>query len=264
MDFSFGNFAQVSGVSILVVAVVMVVTGLIGARAGKVSVVDTTWGLAFVAVALTSALVGDGTGWRRWLLVALVAIWGGRLAWHIGRKNKGKPEDPRYARMKEGKSTFFVILKVYALQGFLVWFVSLPLQVSAASGGGAVWAVVLGILLWVLGVAFEATGDAQLAAFKADSSNKGKVMDQGLWGWTRHPNYFGDSSTWWGLFAISASAWPGILTVLSPVVMTYFLVFGSGGRHLEKVMSKRPGYREYMERTSFFFPRPPKKASARG
>ncbi|MEP6798370.1 MAG: DUF1295 domain-containing protein [Lapillicoccus sp.] len=260
MTFSFGNLLLVSGLSLVAVAVLMTVTGVIGARIGKVSVVDTTWGLGFIAVALVSALVGQGSGSRRLLLLALVAIWAGRLAWHIGRKNKGKPEDPRYAKMKEGKSTVAVILKVYGLQGVLIWFISLPLQVSAAAGAGVAWVVVLGGLVWLLGVVFEATGDAQLAAFKADSSNKGKVMDQGLWGWTRHPNYFGDSAVWWGLFTVAASAWPGVLTVLSPVVMTYFLVFGSGGTFLEREMSKRPGYPEYMARTSFFLPRPPKKA----
>lgn len=260
MTFSFGNLLLVSGTSVLAVALLMAVTGVIGARVGKVSVVDTAWGLGFITVALVAALLGDGSGVRRGLLLLLVVIWAGRLTWHIGRKNQGKPEDPRYARMKEGKGTVAVILKVYALQGVLIWFISLPLQVSAAAGDGASWVLVLGVLVWLLGVAFEATGDAQLAAFKADSSNKGKVMDQGLWGWTRHPNYFGDSCVWWGLFVIAASAWPGVLTVLSPVVMTYFLVFGSGGKFLEREMSKRPGYREYMARTSFFLPRPPKRS----
>jgi len=264
MTFSLGNLLLVSGISVLAVAVLMTVTGVIGARAGKVSVVDTTWGLGFIAVALVSALVGHGSGSRRLLLLVLVAIWGGRLAWHIGRKNAGKPEDPRYAKMKEGKSTLAVILKVYGLQGVLIWFISLPLQVSAAAGDGIVWVLVLGALVWLLGVVFEATGDAQLNAFKADSSNKGKVMDRGLWSLTRHPNYFGDSCVWWGLFVIAASAWPGVLTLLSPIVMTYFLVFGSGGKFLEREMSKRPGYPEYMARTSFFLPRPPKKVPAQG
>ena len=117
----------------------------------------------------------------------------------------------------------------------------------------------LGAAVWLLGVVFEAVGDAQLARFKADARNKGTVMDRGLWGWTRHPNYFGDSAVWWGLYLVAASAWPGVLTVLSPVVMTYFLVFATGARLLEKEMSKRPGYPEYQQRTSYFIPRPPKR-----
>jgi steroid 5-alpha reductase family enzyme len=140
-----------------------------------------------------------------------------------------------------------------------VWFVSIPLQVSAASGDGLVLVAVLGAAVWLLGVVFEAVGDAQLARFKADARNKGTVMDRGLWGWTRHPNYFGDSAVWWGLYLVAASAWPGVLTVLSPVVMTYFLVFATGARLLEKEMSKRPGYPEYQQRTSYFIPRPPKR-----
>ena len=110
-----------------------------------------------------------------------------------------------------------------------------------------------------IGLGFEALGDAQLRRFKADPANKGKIMDRGLWSWTRHPNYFGDATVWWGLFLVSAEAWPGILTVLSPLAMTYFLVFRTGARLLEKEMAKRPGYREYMERTSGFFPLPPRR-----
>ena len=258
--FSLGNLVLVSAVSLVGIVLAMVVTALVGQRLGKVSVVDTTWGLAFVVVALVAAVLGQGPGWRRLLLLVLVAVWGGRLAWHITGKNRGKPEDPRYEKMKQGKSQLRVMAMVYGLQGVLVWFISLPLQVSAAAGDGVSLVAVVGALVWLVGVVFEATGDAQLKAFKADGANKGKIMDRGLWAWTRHPNYFGDFCVWAGLWLVSASAWPGVLTVLSPVVMGYFLVYGSGGKLLEKEMSKRPGYREYMDRTSFFFPTPPKRA----
>ena len=125
---------------------------------------------------------------------------------------------------------------------------------------GSSLVALLGVALWLLGVVFESVGDAQLRRFKADSGNRGKVMDQGLWAWTRHPNYFGDAAVWWGLYLVAASAWPGVLTVLSPVVMTYFLVFATGARLLEKEMATRPGYPAYQGRTSYFLPRPPKRA----
>ena len=141
---------------------------------------------------------------------------------------------------------------------------SLPIQVSAAAGDGVVWVAVVGLLLWLVGVTFEAVGDKQLKDFKADDANRGRVMDRGLWAWTRHPNYFGDSVVWWGLWLVAASAWPGVLTVLSPVAMTYFLVFATGARLLEAHMAQRPGYADYQRRTSYFLPRPPRKAEGVG
>lgn len=263
MTFDSSNFLAVTGLSLLAVVVLMAATAVVGARQGRVAVVDTTWGLGFVVVAVVAALVGDGAGWRRIALVVVVAAWGLRLAWHVTRRNAGKGEDPRYEEMlskESGNPTWVAIRKVYLVQGLAVWFVSLPIQVSAASGPGIAWVAVLGLLLWAVGLTFEAVGDAQLKAFKADSSNKGKVMDRGLWSWTRHPNYFGDSCVWWGIYVVAASVWPGVLTVLSPVVMTYFLVFATGAKLLEKHMGERPGYAEYRERTSYFLPRPPKKA----
>jgi len=260
--FDVSNFLAVTGFSLLAVVVLMAVTAFEGHRQGRVSVVDTTWGLGFVVVAAVAAVVGDGAGWRRLVLLAVVAVWGLRLAWHMHQRNSGKGEDPRYAAMlekEEGNPTLVAIRKVYGIQGLSVWFVSLPIQVSAAAGGGVVAVAVVGLLLWLLGVTFESVGDKQLKDFKADAANKGKVMDRGLWSWTRHPNYFGDSCVWWGIWLVAASAWPGVLTILSPVAMTYFLVFATGARLLEKHMAERPGYDRYQQRTSYFLPRPPKK-----
>lgn len=262
MSFDLSNFLAVSGLSLLVVVVLMIATALEGRRQGRVSVVDTAWGLGFVAVALVSAVAGGGPLWRRLLVLALVAAWGLRLSWHMHRRNSGKGEDPRYAAMLAelpGDPFLVAIRKVYAVQGIAIWFVSLPIQVSAAAGGGIPLVAVAGALLWVVGVVFESVGDHQLATFKADPANRGTVMDRGLWSWTRHPNYFGDSCVWWGIYLVSASAWPGVLTVLSPVAMTYFLVFATGARLLEQHMAERPGYREYQARTSSFIPRPPKR-----
>jgi steroid 5-alpha reductase family enzyme len=260
--FSFANLLVVSGLSLLAVAVLMAVTAWAGRRAGRVSVVDTSWGLGFVLVGVVAAVAGDGVLWRRLLLLALVGVWGLRLAWHMHRRNAGKGEDARYAAMlaqEPGNPTLVAIRKVYGIQGMSLWFVSLPLQVGAAAGDGVLAVAVVGAVLWLVGVAFESVGDAQLARFKADPATRGTVMDRGLWSWTRHPNYFGDSCVWWGLYLVAASAWPGVLTVLSPVAMTYFLVFATGARLLEQHMAERPGYREYQQRTSYFLPRPPRR-----
>ncbi|HEV7194465.1 MAG TPA: DUF1295 domain-containing protein [Pedococcus sp.] len=259
--FPVSNFLAVSGVSFLVVVGLMIVTAIEGNRQGRVSVVDTTWGLGFVAVAVVAAIVGEGPLWRRLLLLVLVAIWGLRLAWHMHRRNSGKGEDPRYAEMLSGHPghpLLVAIRKVYAVQGLAVWFVSLPIQASASAGDGLTAVAAVGTGLWALGVVFEAVGDRQLAAFKADPNTRGTVMDRGLWAWTRHPNYFGDSCVWWGIYLVSASAWPGALTVLSPIAMTYFLVFATGARLLERHMAERPGYAEYQQRTSYFLPRRPR------
>lgn len=256
------DFLVVSGAALAVVVLLMVITWLLARRLGRVSVVDVVWGLGFVAVAWTAALIGlagdhgSANDLRIGLVTLLVTIWGGRLAWHIGRRSRGHGEDPRYEELLEGGGG--VLRSVLLPQGAAIWFVSLPLQVSAVAGGHVTGVLVVGAALWLLGLAFEAVGDAQLAAYKRDP-DRGPVMDRGLWHVTRHPNYFGDACVWWGLWLICAAAWPGVLTVLSPVAMTYFLVFATGARLLERTMMQRPGYPEYAERTSMFLPLPPRK-----
>ena len=257
------DFLTVVPVSFAVAAVVMTATALIARRVGRVSVVDVAWGIGLVAVALTCALLA-GTR-QSWLLVALVVLWGGRLSWHIFRRSRGHGEDPRYEAMLGGPLTevgFAVaVRKVFLVQGVAIWFVALPLQAAAVYGVQWAWLVGLGAAVWLLGTVFETLGDAQLAAYKADP-DRGPVMDRGLWAWTRHPNYFGDACVWWGLWLAGglASGWlPGLLTVIAPVTMTYFLVFATGARLLEQTMMKRPGYPEYAARTSMFVPLPPRR-----
>lgn len=261
-DFSGGTLGVVLVASALTSLVAMGATALWSKRVGKYAVVDITWGLVFVAIGWVAYLAGQHSG-RSLLLAVLVTLWGGRLAWHIRGRALGQGEDPRYAKMLSGvpeeKRFRTALVKVFGTQGAAAWFVSLPLQVAAATDSALGWVAALGVVVWLVGVTFESVGDAQLKAFKADPANKGKVMDRGLWGWTRHPNYFGDSAVWWGMWVVAAEAWPGVLTVLSPVVMTYFLAFATGARLLESEMAKRPGYPEYQERTSMFFPLPPKK-----
>lgn len=283
-DYRFGDFLVVTASALAVVVALMALVAVLARVTGRVSVVDTVWGLGFIAVALVSVLVGAarndhhgvyGGGFsvgdvqhaydtlrnqqhlRAWLLLALVTIWGGRLAWHIARRARGAGEDPRYEELM-GRGPGGIVRKVLLPQGAAIWFVSLPIQVTVVAGGHVTWVLVLGVLLWLVGLVFEAVGDAQLAAYKKDPA-RGPVMDRGLWRYTRHPNYFGDACVWWGIFLVSASAWPGVLTILSPVAMTFFLVFATGARLLERTMMQRPGYPEYAARTSMFFPLPPKK-----
>ncbi len=246
--------------SLAAVVVLMAVTALVSRRVGRVAVVDVVWGLGFVLVAVVSAVLGDEP--VRWVLLVMVAVWGLRLAWHIGKRQLGNPhEDPRYAAMLKGQGFGTAVRRVFVVQGLAMWAVSLPVQVGAIEGTRWPWLVWVGVALWAVGMVFETVGDAQLSAYKEDP-NRPKVMDRGLWAWTRHPNYFGDASVWWGIWLAGglAGGWLPALTIVAPAVMTYFLVFASGARLLERSMMQRPGYPEYAARTSMFFPLPPKRA----
>jgi steroid 5-alpha reductase family enzyme len=250
-------------VTAVLVLVLMLVAFGIGVRRGRHDGVDVVWGLGFVLIAAATSVIADGPVWRRVLVTTLVAVWGLRLAWHIHRRNRGKTEDPRYVALiarAPGNPNLYALYSVYLLQGAVMWVVSLPVQV--AQYGDGTWVVVpFGVALWLVGFAFEAIGDAQLARFTADSSNRRNVLDTGLWRYTRHPNYFGDACVWWGFFVLSCHDWVGLVTVVGPAAITYLLTRGTGKPLLEKsIRARRPGYAEYVERTSGFFPRPPKKA----
>jgi steroid 5-alpha reductase family enzyme len=259
------DFAVVSGASVGALLVVHAVTFAIGRRIGRYNVVDVAWGLGFIAVAVVAATLGDGDASRRWLLLALVAVWGLRLSGYIYRRSAGQGEDRRYADLLRGATVGQLVRKVFLLQAFATWFISLPLQLSAVIGPTPRrWLAVTlaGVLLWVTGVVFEAVGDHQLRVFKSDPAHHGVVMDRGLWAWTRHPNYFGDACVWWGLWLITITGWWSLPTALSPLLMTYFLVYVTGARLTEKYMAGRPGFDEYQARTAFFVPHPPRSAQS--
>ena len=258
------NFVVVSAGALAILVVGYGVTFLIGRSIGRYNVVDATWGVSFVAVAAVGAALGTGDAFRRLLLLALVAVWGLRLAWHMIGKSAGKGEDPRYEALLKGDfSAVNVLRKIFLLQAVVTWFISLPIQLSATLGPtptALVPVLVAGVVVWAVGVLFEGVGDLQLRRFKADPANKGVIMDRGLWAWTRHPNYFGDAAVWWGLWLITITGWLSLSTVLSPVAMSYFLVYATGARLTEKIMADRPGFAEYRSRTSFFVPRPPRSS----
>ena len=249
---------------------VMLVTFGVAVRVGLHRVVDIAWGIGFTAVAVATFAAsagGDGDLVRRLLATSLTAVWGLRLAAHIARRGRGHGEDPRYEEMltkAPGNRNAYALRMVYLLQGALVWLVSLPVQAAQYVLGPPSVLTWAGVVLWAVGIGFEAVGDAQLARFKADPANKGRVMDRGLWSWTRHPNYFGDFCVWWGLFLFTCDApQAAAVSVVSPVVMSVLLFKGSGKRLLERHMADRPGFAEYTARTSGFFPRPPRPSRPR-
>lgn len=259
-------FVVVTLVSAVAVTLLMIGTIAWSQRVGRVSVVDVTWGLGFVVVAIVSSLLSwvmdAGDPFRRWLLPILAAAWGLRLAWHVLRRSHGAGEDPRYAEMIGDGGLPVAVRKVFVPQGLGIWLISLPLQVGVVAEIDWWTFVWLGMLVWATGLAFEVVGDRQLAAYMEEPRDeRPPVMDQGLWSLTRHPNYFGDATVWWGLWVIGglASGWlPALLTVIAPIAMTHFIRNVTGARLLEKTMSQREGWDEYAARVPMFFPRIPK------
>lgn len=247
---------------ILILMVVLWVFSLVRKDA---SIVDIFWGLGFVLIAWATYFRTDGFMLRQPLLVVLTTVWGVRLAGHIGVRNWGKGEDRRYRnwRADHGRNFWWVSLfKVFLLQGTLLWVISLPVQVGQVPGEprSLSWLDGLGILIWFAGFLFETVADWQLESFKSDPSSKGKVMDRGLWAYTRHPNYFGECLVWWGIFLVAASNPLNVWTIMGPLTITILLLKVSGITLLESSMVEtRPGYREYMDKTSAFLPWLPKK-----
>ncbi|MBM0123929.1 DUF1295 domain-containing protein [Pimelobacter simplex] len=259
------------GLSVAAAAAVMALTALVARRQGRVAVVDVAWGAAFAAAALAcgagAVLADAGTPWRSGLVMALVVLWGGRLAWHIGRRAaQHRGEDPRYEKLLGGSLAEVgmarAVRKVFALQGALVPVIALPVSVGMVLPVRWGPLVVVGVLVWAVGLFFEAVGDAQLASYRSrPRDQRPPVLDTGLWAWTRHPNYFGDACVWWGLWLAGglASGWlAGLATVVAPAAMTWFLSEATGAKLIEQTMMQRPGYPEYAARTARFLPRPPR------
>jgi steroid 5-alpha reductase family enzyme len=245
------------------VAVVVVIAWAFSVRLRDASIIDPVWGPAFVVVALIAALAGHGDGARRWVLFAMTAAWGLRLGVHLTRRKLvEREEDRRYAAIRRREGDRFAswsLWWIFGVQGLLVVIVSLPIQAAAQRPTALGASVIPGVVVFLVGLVFEATGDEQLRRFKADPANRGKVMDHGLWRYTRHPNYFGDACVWWGLWLVALPASGVWWTFIGPAVMTLFLVRISGAAMLERDIGKRrPEYAEYIRRTSGFFPLPPR------
>lgn len=226
------------------------------------SIVDIFWGLGFVMIAWLDYVVSRFMSAGKWLMVVLVTIWGLRLAIHIGIRNWGKPEDFRYAKWRKENGTSWwwrSFFKVFLLQGILMWIIAVPIISLRVTDGIPPLSLlqIFAAWIWAFGFFFEAVGDWQLTRFKSKPEYKGKLMTTGLWKYTRHPNYFGEATQWWGfyLLALSAGAW---WTIFSPLLMTFLLLRVSGVTLLEKTIKTKPGYAEYMRKTSAFIPWLPK------
>lgn len=248
---------------LLVILMMMTTVWLISLAVRDSSIVDIVWGLGFVVVALAYFALTDGWGMRRLIILVLVTVWGLRLTLYLGWRNIGKGEDRRYQRLRKryGKDWWWIsFLQVYLLQGLAMWVISAPLLAAQFHGGPRTLTLFdfLGVFVWMVGLLFETVGDWQLASFKSNPANKGKVLDRGLWRYTRHPNYFGDATVWWGMYLVAVAAPWGFLTIFAPVLMTYLLMRVTGATLLEREMKKRPEYAAYIRRTSAFFPMPPK------
>ena len=250
-----------------VTAVFAVGAWLYGTARRNVGIVDSLWSLMIllspvVYVAVTATLTARGA-----LILALVAAWALRLSLHITVRNHGEPEDRRYRAIRHNNEPHFWIKSLYlvfGLQAVLAWFVAMPAVAAAASPAPLGWLDLAAVLVWATGMYFEVVGDWQLRRFQRERGSEDAVLDRGLWRYTRHPNYFGEALLWWGitLAAVAAGAW---WTLASPLLMTFLLLRVSGVALLEKdIAERRPAYRDYVERTSAFLPRPPKPARAAG
>lgn len=229
------------------------------------SIADVFWGLGFILVSLLTYIFFPGYTVRATVIVVLILLWGLRLSVYIFYRKRGKGEDHRYTAMRNKNPRNFWIIslfKVFWLQGLLLILISLSAQIGIAADRPAeiVFTDYIGSLIWLTGFIFETVADIQLYTFINNPANAGKVMNKGLWYYSRHPNYFGESLMWWGIFIIALPVPYGIFTILSPLLITYMLLKVSGVTLLESSLKeKRPEYVEYIKTTSAFIPLPKKK-----
>lgn len=232
------------------------------------SVADIFWGPGFVALAWAERAAAGAAGPRALAVLACVTLWGARLALHLAARARGRGEDARYAEMRARSPRTFAwtsLVTVFALQAALLVVIATPVHAAFAAPraelGPAAWA---GLALWAAGFAIEAIADAQLARFRAAAAPRGRVLDRGLWAWSRHPNYFGEAVQWWALALV---AWPGpggAWVLAGPVLVTFLLLRVSGVTLLERhLRERRPAYAAYAARTSAFVPWPPRRGAGR-
>jgi steroid 5-alpha reductase family enzyme len=263
-------------VALISIIIHFIVVFIIAVKKNDFGFVDVGWGVGFVIVAWSTMIwrtqfLGVNSNMVGFLTLVLVTFWGTRLALHIGARNKGKPEDRRYTAMRAKIKPPFILaksfMKIFLLQAAFMFLVSLVIIFNVSSGNivneANIVFVILGVFIWLVGYFFQAIGDQQLKDFITKPSNKGKLLTTGLWAYTRHPNYFGESLMWWGLavvgFANSFSILFPLLGLISPIVITILVRYISGVPLLEKHMKTKPGFSEYEKTTSIFFPWFPKK-----
>jgi len=240
-------------------AAVAIAGWLVSIVKNDVSIVDTLWSLMFVVLLLVYSARVETLGARAAIVLPLVAIWAFRLSAYIAWRNHGQPEDRRYRQIRYNNEPHFAIKSLYivfGLQAALAWVIGIPLAAAVTSEVTIGALDVAGVALWLIGFAFEAIGDRQLARFKRDPANSRRVLDRGLWAYTRHPNYFGEFVLWWGYFllALGAGAW---WTIFAPLLMTVLLLKVSGVALLERdIGTRRPEYDDYVRSTNAFFPGP--------
>jgi len=266
MSVDISNLRRVAVASAAVTTAVQAATAVVAVRRGRRDYADGIWGPGLAVIALTSAALGSGDRWRRWTLAAATTAWAARLERQmISRLRHSDTEDSRYTEFLDGDSTAAVVAKVFVTQGLSQLLVSAPVQLAAASPlprTARRWLFPAGIAVLLTGAVIEALGDHQKTQFQQrDDDDKPDVLDTGLWGWSRHPNYFGDSVVWDGAWLAAAASAPGAWTVPAPAAMSYLLIFATGAKRTEAKMQERPGYRDYQHRVAFFFPRPPRTTS---
>jgi len=223
-------------------------------------VADIAWGLGFVLMAWTALLL-YGYSFNAQLATGLITIWGIRLAWHIGRRNFRKPEDRRYAEWRRTWKNFYLrsYFQIFMLQGVLLFLIVSPALFISMSGMHRFGFVdIIALLVWFVGFFFESVGDHQLTTCLQYPANKGKIMQEGLWKYTRHPNYFGEVMQWWGIFLLAVTLPGGWMTIIGPVTITLFILFVSGVPMLEKKYEGRADWEAYKEKTSVFIPMAPR------
>ncbi|MCX5922208.1 MAG: DUF1295 domain-containing protein [Candidatus Dependentiae bacterium] len=227
------------------------------------TIVDTAWGLGFIVVAWSSFLLGAHHQPAGYLVSALVTLWGLRLILHINLRNKGKGEDPRYKAFREEWGAWAPLhsfFKIFMLQGFLLLVIAFQIiTVNNATFAPLTTLTFIGLLVWIIGFLFESIGDYQLYAFMKNPANKGQLMTLGLWRYTRHPNYFGEITMWWGIYLMACTAPYGIIAIISPITITSLLLFVSGIPMTEKMLEKHPAFAAYAQKTSVLIPWFPKK-----
>jgi len=250
---------------LMMTSLLLLLTWIVSCFKRDVSIVDSTWSLMFLGMAFVYALTGGELSARGVLILVLVSAWALRLSVYVTWRNWGEGEDRRYQAIRRNHQPGFALKSLYlvfGLQGLLAWFISLPLLAAATGSTPLGMLDAVAVLVWATGFSFESIADAQLAAFKAHAENRGKVLDTGLWRYTRHPNYFGECVIWWGfyLLALAAGGW---WTLPAPLLMTFLLLRVSGVALLERDIGERlPAYRDYAHATNAFVPGPRKTTAA--